>query len=85
MNFQFDDKFKDKDMWPPRSPDLNLCDFYLWGHLKSMVYNPLPKTLDDLKANVEREIKNILELTFLNFKNRCELIISAEDGHIEMK
>ena len=76
-------------MWPPRSPDLNPCDFYLWGHLKSMVYNPLPKTLDDLKANIEREIKkiskNILELTFLNFKKRCELIISAEGGHIEMK
>ena len=77
-------------MWPPRSPDLNPCDFYLWGHLKSMVYNnPLPKTLDDLKANIEREIKkiskNILELTFLNFKNRCELIISAEGCHIEMK
>ena len=54
-----------------------------------MVYNPLAKTLEDLKANIEREIKkiskNILELTFLNFKNRCELIISAEGGHIEMK
>jgi hypothetical protein len=24
--------------WPPRSPDLNLRDFYLWGQLKSLVY-----------------------------------------------
>jgi hypothetical protein len=24
--------------WPPRSPDLNPLDFYLWGHLKSLVY-----------------------------------------------
>ena len=46
-------------MWPPRSPDLNPCDFYLWSHLKSMAYNPLPKTLDDLKANIEGEIENI--------------------------
>ena len=44
-------------MWPPRSPDLNPCDYYLWGFLKARVYNPLPKTLDDLKANIEREIK----------------------------
>ena len=43
-----------KDMWPPRSPDLNPCDFYVWGHLKAMAYNPLPKTLDDLQANIER-------------------------------
>ncbi|KAJ4449249.1 hypothetical protein ANN_00646 [Periplaneta americana] len=29
--------------WPPRSPDLNPLDFYLWGHLKSLVYScPVP-------------------------------------------
>ena len=46
-------KFIDKKKWPPRSPDLNPCDFYLWGYLKSVVYNPLPKTLDELKENIE--------------------------------
>jgi hypothetical protein len=25
--------------WPPGSPDLNRLDFYLWGHLKSLVYS----------------------------------------------
>jgi hypothetical protein len=24
--------------WPPRSADLNPLDFYLWGHLKTLVY-----------------------------------------------
>ena len=24
--------------WPPRSPNLSPLDFYLWGHLKAMVY-----------------------------------------------
>jgi hypothetical protein len=24
-------------VWSPRSSDLNLLDFYLWGHLKSLV------------------------------------------------
>jgi hypothetical protein len=24
--------------WPPRSPHLNPLDFYLWGHLKPLVY-----------------------------------------------
>lgn len=85
---KFGQKFVDKDLWPPRSPDLNPCDFYLWGHLKQVVYNPLPKTLDDLKANIEREIKNIskniLKSTFLNFQKRCELIFSAGGGHIEV-
>lgn len=87
LKSKFLNKFVDKRMWPPRSPDLNPCDFFLWGHLKSLVYNPLPKTLDDLKINIEREIKNIsknvLKSTFENFQKRCSLIISASGGHIE--
>ncbi len=87
LTTKFSEKFVHKKMWPPRSPDLNPCDFYLWGYLKSVVYNPLPKTLDDLKINITREIKkipkNILNSVFLNFENRCKLIINAQGGHIE--
>ena len=76
-------------MWPPRSPDLNPCDFFLRGYLKGKVYNPLPKTIDDLKANIEREIKKInadvLKSTFLNFRKRLKLVIEADGGHIENK
>jgi hypothetical protein len=57
LRSKFGEKFIDKKKWPPRSPDLNPCDYFLWGYLKSRVYNPLPKDLDDLKANIEREIK----------------------------
>lgn len=28
--------------WPPRSPDLTPCDFFLWGYLKAIVYAPGP-------------------------------------------
>jgi hypothetical protein len=32
--------------WPPRSPDLTPCDFFLWGYIKDLVYvPPLPRTL----------------------------------------
>ena len=31
---QFGKKFIDKDMWPPRSPDLNPCDFFFMGSSK---------------------------------------------------
>lgn len=86
---KFGVKFLNKEMWPPRSPDLNPCDYFLWGYLKSVVYNPLPKTLDDLKANIEREIKNIkvdvLKKLFSNLTNRCNFVISDEGGHFENK
>ena len=41
-----------KDMKPPSSPDLNPCDYFVWGHLKQFVNNPLPKTIDDLKEQL---------------------------------
>jgi hypothetical protein len=87
LKSKFSKKFVNKKMWPPRSPDLNPCDFYLWGHLKLVVFNPLPKTLDDLKANINREIKKIskdvLKSVFLNLEKRCDSIIENEGGHIE--
>jgi hypothetical protein len=43
----------------PRSPDLNPCDFFLCGYLKSVVYNPYQKKFDDLKVNIEKEIEKI--------------------------
>ena len=63
---KFGTKFIDKKMLPPRSPDLTPCDFFLWCHLKSVVNKPLPKTLDNVKANIEREINKISKHTSLN-------------------
>jgi hypothetical protein len=44
-------------------------------------------TLDNLKVNIELEIRNIkqdvLKSTFLNFRKRLNLIIEAKGGHIE--
>jgi len=46
--------------WPARSPYLSVCDFYLWGHLKSVVYSaPPPHTTQELKLQVQEEISRI--------------------------
>ena len=55
---------------------------FLWGYLKERVYNPMSKTLEDLKENITREMKKIpkeiLKSSFLNFVKRCNLVLSAE-------
>ena len=80
-------KFIDKNKWPPRSPDVNPCDYFLWGYLKARVYHPLPKTISELKTNIEREIKKIdksvLGNVSSNFEKRCCLVIEAKGAHIE--
>ena len=50
-----------KEIWQPRSPDLTVCDFYLQGHLKNKVYATNLHTLEELKANIRREIDSISE------------------------
>ena len=46
--------------WPARSSDLTPCDFFLWVFLKSRVYVNHPRTLQDLKTNIQEEIANIV-------------------------
>ena len=38
--------------WPPRSPDLIACDFWLWGYLKSKVYEDFGQDLHALKDDI---------------------------------
>ncbi|KAJ8959877.1 hypothetical protein NQ318_011612 [Aromia moschata] len=41
---------------PPRSPDLNPLDFYLWGELKQSVYSRQVLNIDDLRERVNNNI-----------------------------
>ncbi|GBM21448.1 hypothetical protein AVEN_182419-1, partial [Araneus ventricosus] len=35
--------------WPPNSPDLTSCDFYLWGYIKDCrCISPMPATFQNL-------------------------------------
>jgi hypothetical protein len=47
-------------LWPPRSPDITPCDFFLWVYVKDQVFvPPLPRDLADLKAQIIAAVKNI--------------------------
>lgn len=35
--------------WPPRSPDLSILDFFLWGYLKNKLYTVQYQTMADLR------------------------------------
>ena len=75
--------------WPPRSPDLNPLDFYLWGHLKSVVYKtPVENELDlrNRITNGFEEIRNrpvILSRVRDSMRRRLDACILAEGGHFQ--
>ena len=75
--------------WPPRSPDLNPLDFYLWGHLKSLVYlSPVPN-LESLRNRIvacSEDIRNtpgVWDRVRRSMRHRCEVCIQAGGGHFE--
>ena len=74
--------------WPPRSPDLNPLDFYLWGHIKTNVYRTKPRSIDELKQRITDSIAVIpvahLENAFREFERRIRLIIVNNGAHVEV-
>ena len=77
--------------WPPRSPDLNPLDFYLWGHFKSLVYHTEVQNHQDLLQRIENAADLIRREnrheTFTkmreNWVRRARLCVQIRGRHIE--
>ena len=54
--------------WPPQSPDLTSPDFFLWGYLKEKVFVNKPQSINDLKRNIEDQIRAISPEMLSNVK-----------------
>lgn len=73
--------------WPPRSPDLNPLDYFLWGYVKNVVYKDKPRTLDILKDRIRNVIRNISPETVENvqqeFIDRLGYCRAVNGGHFQ--
>ncbi|GBM56427.1 hypothetical protein AVEN_56112-1 [Araneus ventricosus] len=73
--------------WPPRSPDFNPCDFWLWGYLKDIVHGGPIASLAELKNRITQHIHNITTETLLSVLEhavlRLQLIREKGGQHIE--
>jgi hypothetical protein len=87
LNEVFENRLISRGLWPARSPDLNPCDFYLWGNLKDKVCSNNPHTLVELKQSVRETISSIevseLKLVSNNIFKRLEACLRAEGRHFE--
>ena len=48
-------------VWPPRLPDLNPCDFFLWGYMKEEIHRVQPGSNGDRKHLIREFIAAISE------------------------
>lgn len=73
--------------WPPRSPDLTPCDFFLWGHIKSRIYDTPMTSIEKLKDRIRRECRLIdqetLRKVWDNTKLRLNCLEQVKGKHIE--
>ena len=73
--------------WPTRSPNLTLCDFFLWDWLKKQVYSTKRTTFDELEGRI-REVMSSIPQEFLvksvdAVPERLEQLVANAGAHIE--
>ena len=65
--------------WSPRSPDLTVCDFFLWGLVKDNVYAPpLPKAQPELRERINTAIGNVTQ----DMLGRVLAGLGVSSGHL---
>ncbi|KAJ8957386.1 hypothetical protein NQ318_004866, partial [Aromia moschata] len=82
LNHQYPNKWIGRgnncpQVWPPRSPDFNKCDFFLWGTLKEFVYS------SPVASRAELNNQWLLERVDLNFRRRINLYLRDNGDHFE--
>ncbi|XP_030752392.1 uncharacterized protein LOC115879638 [Sitophilus oryzae] len=76
-------------LWPPRSPDINPCDFFLWGYIKQTVYSVPVTNLEDLRERIMdtfdyiRTNKYLLEDIQNSMQRRTEACVGTGGHHFE--
>ena len=72
-------------LWPARSPDLAPHDFFLWGHLKDLVYKTPPNDINLLRQSLERTMDRvpgrIIQRAINKVPERIQMCIQQQ-GHL---
>ncbi|KAJ4435591.1 hypothetical protein ANN_18207 [Periplaneta americana] len=72
--------------WPARSPDLSVCDFFLWGHLKNNVYRTRPANIAELKQRIKDEItgipRDMIQRAFQSIHTRLSECVHRNRAHL---
>ncbi|XP_054713645.1 uncharacterized protein LOC129223103 [Uloborus diversus] len=73
--------------WPPHSSDLNPCDYYLWGSLKSKIWQRSPTNLSELKTAITTAVETIdseaHSRVMVGFQKRLTAVLVKDGGHFK--
>ena len=74
--------------WLPRSPDITLLDFFLWGHVKDKVFSTPFPDITNLKARITDAFgtitEHMLENTWRETDCRLDVLLATKGAHVEV-
>ena len=74
--------------WPPRSPDLTPCDFFLWGFIKTRVFRVPVHNILELRERITEafaEVTNdMLANTWREVESRLQQLRANGGSHVEV-
>ena len=72
---------------PARSTDLTPMDFFVWGFIKSKVYDRNYQNFDELKGAITTAFglitKEMVVSTLTNLQKRLKLVVERSGRHVE--
>ena len=75
--------------WPPYSPDLTPCDFFLWGWIKSQVYTTPIANLAELRRRIEQAFaelpQEMVDRAIGAYQRRLEYCLEVNGRSTEQK
>lgn len=75
--------------WPARSPDLTVLDYYVWGHMKQLVYSTEVNSREELRQRVVAACENMrshrqtIGKATRHLLERCRKCIEVRGEHFE--
>ncbi|XP_071580324.1 uncharacterized protein [Temnothorax nylanderi] len=74
-------------IWPPRSPDLNVLDYFVWGHIKAVIEHRRDGTEAEVREAILAAFNTITpEMAYRatrNITRRAELCLQERGRHFE--
>jgi len=74
-------------IWPARSPDLNVLDYFIWGHIKALVENVRESSEDEVRDAILAAFNTItpdmVQRATQQIVRRAELCLQARGKHFE--
>ena len=68
LNARFGERWIGRDgptPWPPRSPDINPLDFFLWGYVKTRVFRTPVTSLRHLKRRINQAFSEVTDISVI--------------------